>query len=99
MTHPAPVCARWTEAAGSRTSFRAEVHEWQIGALLATAKLDDAAKRRIVDALSGDTVPTDTRRVGRLEQELRTLAIDNAFGHRLSRPGGCLTAFSLRHLT
>ncbi len=53
MTHPAPVCASWTEAAGSRTSFRAEVYEWQIAALLATAKLDEAAKRRIVAALSG----------------------------------------------
>ncbi|MHB8958465.1 MAG: recombinase family protein [Candidatus Limnocylindrales bacterium] len=80
MTHPVPVCASWTAAAGSRTSFRAEVYEWQVAALLATAKLDEAAKRRIVAALSGDAAPTDTRRVGRLEQELRTLALDNAFG-------------------
>ena len=70
MTHPAPVCASWTEAAGTRTSFRAEVYEWQIAALLATAKLDEAAKRRIVAALSGTAVPADTRRIGRLEQEL-----------------------------
>ena len=80
MTHPAPVCASWMEAAGTRTSFRAEVYEWQIAALLATAKLDEAAKRRIVAALSGTAVPADTRRIGRLEQELRSLALDNAFG-------------------
>jgi hypothetical protein len=80
MTHPAPVCASWTEAAGTRTSFRAEIYEWQIAALLATAKLDEAAKRRIVAALSGTAVPVDTRRIGRLEQELRSLALDNAFG-------------------
>ncbi len=80
MTHPAPVCASWMEAAGNRTSFRAEVYEWQIAALLATAKLDEAAKRRIVAALSGTAVPADTRRIGRLEQELRSLALDNAFG-------------------
>ncbi len=58
----------------------AEVYEWQIAALLATAKLDEAAKRRIVAALSGSAVPADTRRIGRLEQELRSLALDNAFG-------------------
>jgi hypothetical protein len=40
----------------------------------------EAAKRWIVAALSDDAVPTDTRRIGRLEQELRTLALDNAFG-------------------
>ena len=80
MTHPAPVCASWTEAAGTRTSFRAEVYEWQIAALLATAKLDEAAKLRIVAALIGTAVPADTRRIGRLEQELRSLALDNAFG-------------------
>ena len=31
-------------------------------------------------ALSGTAVPVDTRRIGRLEQELRSLALDNAFG-------------------
>ena len=80
MTHPAPLCASWKEAAGTRTNFRAEVYEWQIAALLATAKLDEAAKLRIVAALSGTAVPVDTRRIGRLEQELRSLALDNASG-------------------
>ena len=80
MTHPAPACARWTEAAGGRTSFRAEIYEWQVAALLATAKVDDAAKERIVAALSDAPAPIDSRRVGRLEQELRTIALDNAFG-------------------
>jgi hypothetical protein len=77
---PTPVCAAWKEAAGSRQSFRAEVYEWQIAALPATAKLDEAAKRRVAASLLGATVPLDTRRIGRLEQELRTLALDNAFG-------------------
>ena len=80
MTHPTPACARWTEAAGGRTSFRAEIYEWQVAALLATAKVDDAAKERIVAALSDAAAPIDSRRVGRLEQELRTIALDNAFG-------------------
>ena len=80
MVHPAPVCASWTQAAGSRLSFRAEVYEWQVAALLATAKLDEEAKGRIVTALLGTAAPLDTRRIGRLEQELRTLALDNAFG-------------------
>jgi hypothetical protein len=80
MVHPAPVCASWTEAAGSRLSFRAEVYEWQIAALLATTKLDEPAKRRVVEALMGTAAPLDTRRIGRLEQELRALALDNAFG-------------------
>ena len=37
-------------------------------------------KRRIVAALSGTGVPADTRRIGRLEQDLRSLALDSAFG-------------------
>ncbi len=36
---------------GRRTSFRAEIYEWQIAALLATARVDEAAKARIVTAL------------------------------------------------
>ena len=80
MVHPDPVCASWSQAAGDRLSFRAEVYEWQIAALLATAKLDEAAKRRVVESILGTTAPLDTRRIGRLEQELRTLALDNAFG-------------------
>ena len=62
------------------SSFRAEVYEWQIAALLATTKLDEPAKRRVVDALWAPPAPLDTRRIGRLEQELRSLALDNAFG-------------------
>ncbi len=80
MVHPSPVCAGWREAAGSRLSFRAEVYEWQVAALLATAKLDEPARRRVVEALTGAAAPLDTRRIGRLEQELRALALDNAFG-------------------
>jgi predicted metal-dependent hydrolase len=75
-----PVCARWAEAGGGRASFRAEIYEWQVAALLATARVDDAAKERIVAALSDAPAPIDSRRVGRLEQELRSIALDNAFG-------------------
>jgi hypothetical protein len=80
MTHSVPVCAQWIEAAGGRTSFRAEIYEWQIAALLATGRVDDAAKARIVNALSDAPSAIDARRIGRLEQELRTIALDNAFG-------------------
>ena len=80
MVHPAPACTAWQETAGSRLSFRAEVYEWQVAALLATARLDEAAKGRVVAALVGAEAPLDTRRIGRLEQELRALALDNAFG-------------------
>ena len=80
--HPAPVCGSWQEAAGSRLSFRAEVYEWQIAALLATTRLDEPAKRRLVDALMGTAAPLDTRRIGQLGQELRTLALDNAWGRK-----------------
>ena len=58
----------------------AEIYEWQIAALLATAQVDAAAKARIVGALGGEPPAVDTRRVTRLEQELRAVALDNAFG-------------------
>ena len=80
MTHPGPVCAAWLDASGLRTSFRAEIYEWQIAALFATARVDEDAKAHIVVALQGPEPLTDTRRIGRLEQELRTIALDNAFG-------------------
>lgn len=80
MTHPGPVCPRWVDAAGGRASFRAEIYEWQIAALLATARVDDATKARILAALADAPKSIDERRVGRLEQELRSLALDNAFG-------------------
>lgn len=48
--------------------------------LRSDAKLDEPAKRRVVEALVGTAAPLDTRRIGRLEQELRALALDNAFG-------------------
>jgi hypothetical protein len=79
MTHPATVCAAWLDASGRRTSFRAEIYEWQIAALLATARLDETAKTRIVRALQGAEPLADGRRIGRLEQELRAIALDNAF--------------------
>jgi len=41
--------------------------------------VESAAKERIVAALSAAAAPIDSRRVGRLEQELRTIALDNAF--------------------
>ena len=65
---------------GGRTSFRAEIYEWQVAARLVTAKVADAAKERIAAALSDAPAAIDFRRVGRLEQELRTIALDNAFG-------------------
>jgi hypothetical protein len=80
MTHPATVCAAWLDASGRRTSFRAEIYEWQIAALLATARVDETAKARIVTALQGAEPLADMRRIGRLEQELRAIALDNAFG-------------------
>ncbi len=76
----APVCAQWLDASGRRTSFRAEIYEWQIAALLATAQVDESAKARIVGALGGEPPVVDIRRVSRLEQQLRTIALDNAFG-------------------
>lgn len=80
MVHPMPVCTQWLAASGRRTGFRAEIYEWQIAALLATAQVDEAAKARIVGALGGEPPAVDTRRVTRLEQELRAIALDNAFG-------------------
>ncbi len=80
MAHPSPVCAQWLDASGRRTSFRAEIYEWQIAALLATAQVDESAKARIVGALGGEPPVIDIRRVSRLEQQLRAIALDNAFG-------------------
>lgn len=80
MAHPSPICAQWLDASGRRTSFRAEIYEWQIAALLATAQVDESAKARIVGALGGEPPAVDTRRVTRLEQQLRGIALDNAFG-------------------
>ncbi len=48
--------------------------------MLATAQVDEAAKARIVGALGGEPPAVDARRVTRLEQELRAIALDNAFG-------------------
>ena len=31
MAHPMPACSQWLDASGRRTSFRAEIYEWQIG--------------------------------------------------------------------
>jgi hypothetical protein len=80
MVHPTPVCAQWLAASGRRNGFRAEIYEWQIAALLATAQVDEAAKARIVGALGGESPAVDTRRITRLERELRAVALDNAFG-------------------
>ncbi len=75
-----PGGAQWLAASGRRTGFQAEIYEWQIAALLATAQVDAAAKARIVGALGGERPAIDTRRVTRLEQELRAVALDNAYG-------------------
>ncbi len=80
MYHLTPVCASWEEAAGRRASFRAEIYEWQVAALLATASVDDASRLRIVAALGGVPTPVNLRRVKRLENELRAIALDNALG-------------------
>ena len=80
MVHPMPVCAQWLAASGRRTGFRAEIYEWQIAAPLATAPVDEAAKARIVGTLGGEPTAVDAHRVTRLEQELRAIALDNAFG-------------------
>ena len=76
LTNDEPDIAR-THELGDRLDrqpaprFRAEIYEWQIAALLATAQVDEAAKARIVGALGGEPLTVDTRRVTRLEQELR----------------------------
>jgi len=57
-------------ATAARRPLRVEAYEWQIAALLATIKLDEPAKRRVVEALMGTAAPLDTRPFGRLEQEL-----------------------------
>lgn len=51
MVHPMSICAQWLAASGRRTGLRAEIYEWQIAALLATAQVDESAKARIVGAL------------------------------------------------
>lgn len=68
MTHPTPACAAWLDASGRRASFRAEIYEWQVAALLATARVDGAARARIVAALEGSAPRADMRRIGRLEK-------------------------------
>ena len=45
------VDTEWRKASHARASFHADVYEWQIAAILATAKLDAAAKARIVATL------------------------------------------------
>lgn len=80
MVHPKPMCPPWQSASDGRESFHAEVYEWQIAALLATAKLDAAAKARIVAALGPRTPVPDRSRIRRIERELRELATENAFG-------------------
>jgi Recombinase len=38
MYHPRPMCEGWRRASHARASFHADVYEWQIAALLATAR-------------------------------------------------------------
>ncbi len=80
MFHPRPLCDAWRKASHARASFHADVYEWQIAALLATAKLDSAAKARIVAALGPSTPQPDLTAIRRIERELRELALPNAFG-------------------
>jgi hypothetical protein len=58
-------CDPWRDASNSKASFHAEVYEWQIAALLATAKLDADAKARIVAALGPSTPQPDLTTVRR----------------------------------
>ena len=44
MTHSATAYGAWLDASGRRTSFRAEIYEWQISVLFATARVDEAAR-------------------------------------------------------
>ena len=80
MYHPRPLCDGWREASHDGASFHADIYEWQIAALLATARLDGAAKARIVGALGPATPVPDATAARRIERELRELAMQNAFG-------------------
>jgi hypothetical protein len=80
MGHPKPLCPSWQSASDGQLSFHAEIYEWQIAAILATARLDAPAKARIVAALGPRTPVPDRSRIRHIERELRELATENAFG-------------------
>ena len=66
MVHPMPLCPDWRDASHGRQGFHAEIYEWQVEAILATTKLDAAAKSRIMAALGPSTPVPDARRSGEL---------------------------------
>ncbi len=78
--HPTPLCDDWHEASHGRQGFHAEIYEWQLEAILATAKLDAATKSRIMTALGPTTPVPDATATRRLERELRDLGMRNALG-------------------
>ena len=80
MVHPMPVCAQWLAASGRRTGFRAEIYEWQIAALAGHRAGRRGGQGADRGRAGGEPPAVDTRRVTRLEQELRAVALDNAFG-------------------
>ena len=80
MVHPMPLCEDWSEASHGRQGFHAEIYEWQLEAILGTAKLDEAAKSRIMAALGPATPVPDAQAIRRIERELRDLGSRNAVG-------------------
>ena len=80
MVHPMPLCDDWREASHGRQGFHAEIYEWQLEAILGTAKLDAATKSRIMTALGPATPVPDATAIRRLERELRDLGSRNALG-------------------
>lgn len=80
MVHPVPLCDEWREASHGRQGFHAEIYEWQLEAILATAEIDDAAKARIMSALGPATPIPDAASIRRIERELRELGTRNALG-------------------
>ena len=80
MVHPMPLCPDWRDASHGRQGFHAEIYEWQVEAILATTKLDAAAKSRIMAALGPSTPVPDASAIRRIERELRDLGQRNALG-------------------
>ena len=101
MVHPMPLCQDWSEASHGRQGFHAEIYEWQLEAILGTAKLDEAAKSRIMAALGPATPVPDAQAIGRIERELRDLGSRNAVGQlpdaSISRGAADSSPNSTRH--
>ena len=100
MFHPRPWCDGWRKAAHARASLHADVYEWQVAGLLATAKLDAAAKARIMAVLGPSTpqpdVTTDGSSGGVASSRCRTLS--DSWPTTSTCPGGTRSLHGWRRL-